>query len=177
MDALSTVEFIENLNTKELETKHLNLIGIEAKKSKELAGKLDTLLASYSVFYQNVRGYHWNLKGENFFVLHVKFEELYTHLYLRIDEIAERIQTIGHYANHNFSHYKMISKIPESSQINIGIKAAEDVLASLQTIISLQREALSFSSQIADEGTFKLMSDNISAQEKLVWMYAAFLGK
>ncbi len=177
MDSVNTAEFIDNLNVKELETKNLNLIGLDRKKSKELDVKLDVLLASYSVFYQNVRGYHWNLKGENFFVLHTKFEELYTHLYLRIDEIAERIQTIGHYANHNFSHYKMVSKIAEANQINIGTKAAEDVLNSLQTIITLQREALSFSAQIGDEGTYKLMSDNISAQEKLTWMYAAFLGK
>lgn len=177
MDALSTAEFIDNLNVKELETKNLSLIGLDKKKSKELAGKLDTLLATYSVFYQNVRGYHWNLKGENFFVLHHKFEELYSHLYLRIDEIAERIQTIGYYANHNFSHYKMVSEIIEGNQINIGTKAAEDVLDSLQTIISLQRDLLTFSNQIGDEGTYKLMSDNIAAQEKLIWMYGAFLGK
>ena len=111
METLHTAEFIDNLNIKELETKNLSLIGLDDKKSKELVGKLDILLASYSVFYQNVRGHHWNLKGDKFFVLHIKFEELYTSLYLRIDEIAERILTIGHKANHNFSHYKMVSKI------------------------------------------------------------------
>lgn len=177
MDNLSAAEFIDNLNIKELDTKNLSLIGIDKKNSKELANKLDTLLATYSVFYQNVRGYHWNLKGENFFVLHKKFEKLYSHLYLRIDEIAERIQTIGYHANHNFSHYKTVSKITEGSLVNNGTKAAEEILDSLQTIVTLQRETLSFSNEIGDEGTYKLMSDNINAQEKLIWMYAAFLGK
>jgi starvation-inducible DNA-binding protein len=177
MDSLNTIEFIDNLNVKEFDTKNLNLIGIDKKSSIELATKLDILLANYSVFYQNVRGHHWNLKGENFFLLHVKFEELYTHLYLRIDEIAERLQTIGHYANHNFSHYKMVSKIPESNQVINGIKAAENILNSFHIIISLQREILAFSNKIGDEGTFSLMSDNLKSQEKLVWMYGAFLGK
>lgn len=177
MDSLTAVEFIDNLNVKEFDSKNLNIIGIDKKNITELANKLDILLANYSVFYQNVRGHHWNLKGENFFLLHEKFEELYTHLYLKIDEIAERIQTIGHYANHNFSHYKMVSKIPESNQVTNGIKAVENILNSFHVIVPLQREILVYSNKIGDEGTFSLMSDNIKAQEKLVWMYSAFLGK
>ena len=55
----------------------LNSIGLDKTKSKELADLLNDLLANYSLFYQNTRGYHWNIKGKKFFELHVKFEELY----------------------------------------------------------------------------------------------------
>jgi len=157
--------------------KNLNSIGLDNKKSLELAGKLNVLLANYSIFYQNVRGYHWNIKGDKFFELHVKFEELYNDLLLKIDEIAERILTLGHTPIHNYSEYKKISEIAESSQVADGIKAVSGILASFKVIITLQRTLLALSGETGDEGTNALMSDYIRAQEKSVWMYSAFLKK
>ncbi len=157
--------------------KNLNAIGIDSQKAKFLADKLNELLANYSIFYQNTRGYHWNIKGEKFFELHVKFEELYNDLILKIDEVAERILTLGHMPAHNYSDYRTISKIKESVQINDGITAVGDILDSFQTIIILQRELLHLSADAGDEGTNALMSDYIRLQEKMVWMYSAFLNK
>ena len=62
----------------------MNQIGLNEKETKGLSGKLNLLLASYQVFYINIRGYHWNIKGEKFFELHGKFEELYNNLVLKI---------------------------------------------------------------------------------------------
>jgi len=154
-----------------------NLIGLDTEKAKHLAEKLNELLANYSVFYQNTRGYHWNIKGEKFFELHVKFEELYNDLLLKIDEVAERILTLAHTPKHNYSDYRTISKIQESVQVSDGRTAVENILTSFQTIISLQRELLLLSSDAADEGTNALMSDYITLQEKSVWMYSSFLNK
>lgn len=155
--------------------KKLNIIGLDITKSSELAEMLNVLLANYSIFYQNTRGYHWNIKGAKFFELHLKFEELYVDLLLKIDEVAERILTLGHTPNHNFTDYRILSKIKECAQVSNSIKAVEDILNSLQTIIILQRELLIISSDAGDEGTNALMSDYIRAQEKLVWMYSSFL--
>lgn len=157
--------------------KNMSSIGLDAKKSAQLAEKLNALLANYSIFYQNVRGYHWNIKGEKFFELHLKFEELYNDLLLKIDEVAERILTLGHSPNHRYSDYKNASKIKESKQVSDGIKAVGDILDSFKIVISLQRELLTLSADADDEGTNALMSDYIRAQEKLVWMYSAFLNK
>ncbi len=154
-----------------------NRIGIDNNKAKHLAEKLNELLANYSIFYQNTRGYHWNIKGEKFFELHLKFEELYNDLLLKIDEVAERILTLGHTPKHNYADYRVSSKIKESAQVSDGIKAVEDILASFQIIIILQRELLAISADADDEGTNALMSDYIRLQEKLVWMYSSFLNK
>jgi starvation-inducible DNA-binding protein len=163
--------------TKYTPMEKLSAIGLDRTKSKNLADKLNELLANYSIFYQNTRGAHWNIKGEKFFELHVKFEELYTDLLLKIDEVAERILTLGHSPNHTYSDYRIVSKIVESNQVSNGIQAVGDILDSFQTVIRLQREILSLSSDAGDEGTNALMSDYIRAQEKLVWMYSAFLNK
>jgi len=154
---------------------NLNAIGIDSSKAKDLAEKLNELLSNYSIFYQNTRGYHWNIKGEKFFELHVKFEELYNDLFLKIDEVAERILTLGHTPYHNYSDYRKTSKIGESEQISDGLKAVEGILNSFQIIIILQRELLELSADALDEGTNALMGDYIRAQEKLVWMYSSFM--
>src|ERR1700749_1965427 len=132
---------------------NLNSIGLDSNKSKHLAGKLNELLANYSIFYQNTRGYHWNIKGEKFFELHLKFEELYNDLLLKIDEVAERILTLGHSPNHNYTTYKKNSKIEESVQVSDGVKAVKDILNSFKIIIALQRDLLSISAETGDEGT------------------------
>ena len=153
----------------------LNSIGLDINKSEKLAEKLNELLADYSIFYQNIRGYHWNIKGDKFFELHDKFQELYEDLFIKIDEVAERIRTLGHTPNHKFSVYQKEAKIKESSEGSDGTKDVQDTLESFKIIIILQREILDLSADAEDEGTNALMSDYIREQEKLVWMYSAYL--
>lgn len=153
----------------------LNAIGLDKEKSKKLSEKLNELLADYSIFYQNVRGYHWNIKGDKFFELHDKFQEIYEDLFVKIDEVAERIQTLGHTPDHQFSKYLKDAKVKESTEVADGVKDVKDTLESLQIIIALQREILDLSADAEDEGTNALMSDYISEQEKLVWMYSSYL--
>lgn len=156
---------------------NLNIIGLDKEKCKALSENLNDLLANYSVFYQNMRGYHWNIQGEKFFELHVKFEELYNDLFEKIDEIAERILTLGHTPNHQFTTYHKLSKIAESSEVNDGRKAVQNILQSFEILIAKERKILNASDEMGDEGTNSLMSDYISQQEKLVWMYSAYLAK
>ena len=155
----------------------MNAIGLDKKKSKQLADKLNVLLANYSIFYQNTRGFHWNIKGDKFFELHLKFEELYNDLLLKIDEVAERILTLGFNPEHNYSSYARVSAVKESARVTDGIKSVEQILHAFREIIIIQREILELSADARDEGTNALMSDYIRAQEKQVWMYSAFLKK
>lgn len=155
--------------------KTLNSIGLDSLQSEQLAEKLNELLANYSIFYQNTRGYHWNIKGEKFFELHLKFEELYNDLFTKIDEVAERILTLGYSPAHSFSDYKSLSSISESGKVTDGRQAVKEVSLAFQTLLIKQRELLNLSSEANDEGTNALMSDYIREQEKLVWMYSSYL--
>lgn len=154
----------------------LNAIGLEVSQASQLVDKLNTLLANYQVFYMNTRGFHWNIKGEKFFELHVKFEELYTDLIIKVDEVAERILTLGHTPVHNFEQYLQLTGIQPTKDISNGKTAVASILAAFKVLISLQRDLLNLSDEANDEGTNALMSDYIREQEKLVWMYSAFLG-
>ncbi len=158
-----------------METK--NHIGLDTAKSKILAENLNNLLADYMMFYQNTRGLHWNIKGEKFFELHLKFEELYTNLLLKVDEVAERILTLGGSPLHTFEDYKNTAKIKTIKNISDGREGVQSILDAFEILIVRQRELLNLSADAEDEGTNALMSDYIREQEKLVWMYSSFLKK
>jgi starvation-inducible DNA-binding protein len=152
-----------------------NQIGLETKDTKGLAESLNILLANYQVFYMNVRGFHWNITGEKFFELHAKFEELYNDLVLKVDEVAERILTLGHTPMHTFSDYTKLSAVKEAKNISNGKEAMQSILDAFRTLIALQREIADAANEAGDEGTNAQMSDYIREQEKLVWMYSAYL--
>lgn len=152
-----------------------NRIGLDNSLTKTLSEELNLLLSNYQVFYINVRGFHWNIKGSNFFELHLKFEELYNNLQIKNDEIAERILTLGHTPIHSYSGYLEKSGVKEVTNISAGDEAIRSILDSFEIIITLQREILSLSGEAEDEGTNALMSDYIREQEKLVWMYSSYL--
>lgn len=155
----------------------LSNIGLASDKSIVLIYKLNNLLANYSVMYQNTRGYHWNIKGANFFELHLKFEELYNNLFIKIDEIAERILTLGGTPSFQFSNYLKETEIKESTDVSNGEQGIQEMLDSLKVLLIKQREILDLGSEAGDEGTNALMSDYIREQEKQIWMYGAYLNK
>lgn len=164
-------------NKTEKAAKTLNVIGLDSKKCQELANGLNDLLTNYQIFYMNVRGYHWNIKGEKFFELHLKFEELYNDILLKVDEIAERILTLGHTPTHSFSEYIKYAKIKEKVNVTDGKEALAEILDAFKIIITKQRALLNLSADANDEGTNALMSDYVRQQEKLVWMYSAYLNR
>ena len=155
--------------------KSLNQIGLDKKKSAALSIKLNQLLANYQIFYINSRGFHWNIKGNKFFELHLKFEELYNDSFIKIDEIAERILTLGFTPLHTYTDYSKTAKIKEAKNVSSGTKAIKEILKGYEILLPLERELLELSGKSNDEGTNALMSDYIREQEKLIWMYSAYL--
>ncbi|MDO6492288.1 MAG: Dps family protein [Cellulophaga sp.] len=153
----------------------LNSIGLEVEKAKELNSKLNVLLSSFQVYYQNLRGVHWNIRGRRFFDLHIKFEELYTDANEKVDMIAERILTLGGKPLHTFEDYMSVSKLPVGKNISIDVEAIKLIVNSLKELLVIERDLLDLSDDANDEGTNSLMSDFIAEQEKTIWMMNAWL--
>lgn len=158
-------------------TSATNMIGLKEKGSGEVASHLNTLLANFQIHYQNLRSVHWNVKGKDFFQLHVKFEEYYTEAQLSIDEIAERILTLETTPLHTFQDYIDQSNIPVAKNVFDGESCVKVVVNGFQTLINLERELISIAADMGDEGTVDLLSPMVSGQEKHIWMLNAWLGK
>ncbi|AIY13659.1 MULTISPECIES: Dps family protein [Cellulophaga] len=153
----------------------LNSIGLDAAKSAQLSDDLNTLLANFQRYYQNLRGIHWNIKGKRFFDLHIKFEELYTDANEKVDMIAERILTLGGLPLHTFEDYIANSTIEVGKNIHKDEAAIHLIVDSLSKLLVIERKILNTSGDADDEGTNSMMSDFIAEQEKTVWMMKAWL--
>lgn len=151
------------------------IVEINKEESKELVFKLNELLSSFQVHYQNLRGVHWNIKGKNFFELHVKFEEYYTDAQEKIDAVAERILTLGGTPLHSFSDYLEISKVPVGKNISKDVEAVELVVSGYTVLLGIERDLLSLTDELDDEGTNALVSEFVSEQEKTLWMLKSWL--
>ena len=152
-----------------------NSIGLPIEQSEQIVVALNKLLSNFQVYYQNLRGIHWNIRGKRFFSLHVKFEELYTDAQLKIDEIAERVLTLGGIPLHTFEDYIANNQLRIGKEIHKDELAVQLIIDSLADLLKIEREILSQSGNANDEGTNSMMSDFIKEQEKTVWMMKAWL--
>ncbi|MGL5333384.1 MAG: Dps family protein [Aeromonas veronii] len=150
-------------------------IGLDTAQSQALAAELNKLLASYQILYMNVRGFHWNIRGNQFFELHLKFEEIYNDLLLKVDALAERILTLDGVPMHSFSDYLKVSAIPEQKGLHDGRACVESLQDSFRELLVAQRRILRQAAEAGDEGTASILSDYVQQQEKLVWMLRAYL--
>lgn len=137
--------------------------------------KLNQLLADYQIHYQNLRGLHWNIKGNMFFALHEKFEDYYNEAANVVDEIAERILMLGGQPLHTFGDYLKTAKLPEVSNVSEGEAAVKSVLESQHYFLNSFSEILDAAGENNDEGTIGMISEWVGHTEKQVWMLEAFL--
>ncbi len=153
-------------------------ISLEEKEVRPIVDQLNDLLANYHIHYQKLRGCHWNVKGSHFFTLHIKFEELYSNAQLTIDELAERILTLGKSPYSTFKEYIRISKLKEIN--TIGMKDTDMVLAIMDDfskLIEMEREIMTSTSEAGDDGTNDLINSFMQFKEKNNWMLRSFVGK
>ncbi len=144
-------------------------------QNQNVVEKLNKLLADYQIYYQNLRGLHWNVKGAMFFMLHEKYEELYNRASEVIDEIAERILMVGGKPLHTFGDYVKTATLKEVSNVSDGKAGVEIVLENTKFLLNSFTEILAEAQENGDEGTAALMSEWIGAAEKQVWMLESYL--
>jgi starvation-inducible DNA-binding protein len=152
-----------------------NSLGLPVEETEVLVLELNILLSNFQVYYQNLRGLHWNIRGKRFFDLHVKFEELYNDSQLKIDLIAERVLTLGGTPLHTFEDYIQKNKLTVGKNIHNDEEAINLIVNSLSQLLKIERVILNQADEIDDEGTNSMMSDFIKEQEKTIWMMKAWL--
>jgi starvation-inducible DNA-binding protein len=152
-----------------------NILGLPVQESERIIKELNMLLSNFQIYYQNLRGLHWNIRGKRFFNLHVKFEELYNDAQEKIDLVAERVLTIGGTPLHTYEDYIAQNKLTIGKNISNDVEAVHLIVDSLSKLLTIERQILKDTADIADEGSNAMMSDFICEQEKTIWMMNAWL--
>jgi starvation-inducible DNA-binding protein len=145
------------------------------KQSKDTIEKLNQLLADMQIYFMNLRGLHWNIKGERFFEWHHKFEELYNDASKKIDEVAERILALEGEPTHTYIEYTKNAEIKSIKNISTPSSAVESIVEDLQYLISLEKDLYVRSNENHDWGTNTLVGGYIIEHEKSLWMLKACL--
>lgn len=152
----------------------MNYLNINKDKAEPVVKQLNILLADYHIYYQNLRTFHWNILGKNFFDLHIKFEELYNDARVKIDELAERILTLRF---HPFSKSSKFLKISNINEVEILVDDTEMVTALIsnhKSLLAQMSKVLKIAQKVGDEGTIDLIGSYIGALEKQSWMLNAW---
>lgn len=157
--------------------KTLNYIKLNESGVANVVSALHQLLADFQVYYTNLRGFHWNIKGHGFFVLHEKFESMYDDAAEKVDEIAERILMLGGVPENKFSEYLKVAKVKEVSDVACGSDAVSNILETYGYLIGEERKIIELANEAGDDVTADLMTGYLKEQEKMVWMLVAFSTK
>ncbi len=153
-------------------------IGIHEGNRESVAYSLNTLLADEHVLYIKTRNYHWNVKGLYFRSLHSFFEEQYDELEEIIDDLAERIRTIGHFAVGSMKDYIQLARLLETNHLDGSAETMlENLLADHETIIRIARKDLEEQAEkFKDAGTSDFVTAIMEKHEKMAWMLRSYLG-
>lgn len=151
-----------------------NYLNLNEAKVANVVVALQQLLADFQIYYTNLRGFHWEIKGRGFFVLHEKFESMYNDAASKVDELAERILMLGSTPENKFSAYLKVARIPEVSGVSCSKEAVENVLDTYKHFIAEERKLIKLAEEAHDVVTADMLTGYLKEQEKMVWMLVAF---
>jgi starvation-inducible DNA-binding protein len=143
----------------------------------QLVNVLNTQIANWSVLYTKLHNYHWYVKGEQFFTLHVKFEELYNEAALHVDTIAERLLAIGGEPVATMKETLEISSLSEASGTESSQEMVQTIINDFSIIIGQLKEGISLADELKDGTSGDMLLAIHSGLEKHVWMLTAYLGR
>ncbi|MCI5107539.1 MAG: DNA starvation/stationary phase protection protein [Pseudomonadales bacterium] len=150
-------------------------IGISEQQRQEVAEKLKVLLADSYTLYLQTHNFHWNVTGPQFRELHLMFEEHYTELATAVDEIAERIRTLGVFAPGTYKQFANLSHIKETDEIPSGPEMVAILTEGHEQIVRTCRDVLAVAQEADDESSASLVSDRMVLHEKTAWMLRSLL--
>ncbi|MDO3383888.1 Dps family protein [Gilvimarinus algae] len=150
-------------------------IGIDQSDRKQLAEGLSRVLADTYTLYLKTHNFHWNVTGPMFQTLHLMFETQYTELAVAVDDIAERIRSLGYPAPGTYKQYVELSSIKEEE----GVPTAKEMIASLvagqESVVKTARALYPVVEKSNDEATGDLLTQRIQLHEKTAWMLRSLL--
>jgi starvation-inducible DNA-binding protein len=150
--------------------------GLKTDARKQIALELSKVLAESFAVYVKTHGYHWNVRGPEFFSLHTLLEQQYREMWAALDVVAERIRALGEYAPQGPSAFANLTSISEGKPETEAMEMLKELMGDHETLIATARAAIEVSDAAGDEATTDLLTQRLAAHEKAAWMLRATLG-
>ncbi len=151
-------------------------IGLTTEQRQNIATGLSRLLADSYTLYLKTHNYHWNVTGPQFSSLHTMFEQQYTELAIAIDEIAERIRSLGVRAPGSYAEFAKLTAVKEATGNETATDMIRELVTGQETIVRTARQAFPAADEANDEPTADLLTQRMQSHEKNAWMLRSMLG-
>ena len=150
--------------------------GLSQTDCGRVAEELTKVLADSFALYLKTHGYHWNVRGPEFFSFHNLLEQQYRDIWAALDEIAERIRALGVLAPQSFSGFGNLTSIKDGDSEKEAIPMLKELMQDHETLIATARAAFEAAESAGDEASADLMTQRLAAHEKFAWMLRSTLG-
>jgi starvation-inducible DNA-binding protein len=141
-----------------------------------VTGGLSKLLADTYAVYLKTHGYHWNVRGPEFFGFHNLLEQQYRDIWAALDDIAERIRALGVLAPQSYSAFGNLTSIKDGDPEKEALPMLKELMQDHETLIATARKAFEAADAAGDEASADLMTQRLAAHEKFAWMLRSTLG-
>ena len=149
--------------------------GISTEDRAKMVESLSTVLADAYMLYLKTHNFHWNVTGPLFSSLHVMFEEQYTEQWNALDEIAERIRALGHFAPATYKRYAELSSITEEPEVLSSKEMIRQLVDGNEILIRTLRAGVKVADELDDYPTADMLTTRMEVHEKNAWMLRSFL--
>lgn len=150
--------------------------GLNKTERADVARELSKALADSYAVYLKTHGYHWNVRGPEFFSLHNLLEQQYRDIWAALDDIAERIRALGELAPQGGTAFANLTSIKDGDPEKDAGEMLKDLIKDHGTVIGTLRAALDVADEAGDEASVDLMTQRLAAHEKAAWMLRSSLG-
>jgi starvation-inducible DNA-binding protein len=165
-----------DLQTEETKSKErvYSRLGYTKLETAGIVDALNKLLANFSVHYQKLRNFHWNVKGPDFFDVHEKFETQYNEAKVAIDDIAERIRVFNQTPFSTMREFLDNSEIKESDTNMTALEMVREIIKDYEILLESMFKVIEVSIEVGDSGTEDMIKGFVKKTEKNHWMLTAF---
>lgn len=150
--------------------------GLTRTERADVAQELTKVLADSFAVYLKTHGYHWNVRGPEFFSFHNLLEQQYRDIWAALDDLAERIRALGVLAPQSFSGFGNLTSIKDGDPEKEATAMLRELMQDHETLIATTRKALEVADEAGDEASADLMTQRLAAHEKFAWMLRSTLG-
>ena len=150
-------------------------IGIPEAQRLQIADGLGRVLADTWVLYAKTHGFHWNVTGPMFNTLHLMFEGQYNELWTALDEIAERIRSLGCTAPYGSSTYSGLASINDAQGVPEALAMVRELVDGHEAVARTIRSVFTVADDANDQPTADLLTQRLQIHEKTAWMLRSLL--
>lgn len=150
--------------------------GLTKAERTEVSRELTKVLADSFAVYMKTHGYHWNVRGPEFFTLHTLLEQQYRDMWEALDEIAERIRALGEFAPQGYATFANLSSIKDGEPDKDATSMLKELMKDHETLIATCRKAIEAADEDGDDVTVDLLTQRLASHEKFTWMLRSTLG-